>query len=248
MALRKTLSTLICLIFFFSICLADSEPNLPYDLNTTSACTFWYDNYQGFSCEDIATAYEDTFAELALWNPSLTTDCGNWLDGFSYCVEARVANATTTESTSTATSTIISTPTALPTWTSVGCYLDSASPPTLSNRTAVVAGDSGMTIKGCETACAGTGLVYAGTTYAGLEDGTQCWCGSYIANELANSTDCDTPCAGLATEVCGGSGRVNIYKGVYPSIITTTSSALVSATTTSTSSSAITTTSSSASA
>ncbi|KAF6798887.1 CFEM domain-containing protein [Colletotrichum sojae] len=29
------------------------EPSMPYDFNTIKTCTFWYDNYEGFSCKEI---------------------------------------------------------------------------------------------------------------------------------------------------------------------------------------------------
>jgi hypothetical protein len=142
--------------------------------------------------------------------------CGNWQDGFSYCVEANGA-PTSTQSTITSpssTKSATSTSTAQPTWTALGCYLDSSKPPTLSNRTSIVGGDTAMTIEACETAC-----YISGFLYAGVEAGSQCWCSSYVANELAaNATDCKTPCAGKASQICGGTGRVNIYQGVLPVI------------------------------
>ncbi|KAK7964076.1 WSC domain-containing protein [Apiospora saccharicola] len=55
------------------------EPEMIYDLNTISTCTFWYDNYHGRSCKDVR---DDTFnvspEAFSRWNPSITLDCGNW--------------------------------------------------------------------------------------------------------------------------------------------------------------------------
>jgi glucan 1,3-beta-glucosidase len=167
--------------------------------------------------------------------------CDNWQDGLSYCVEANGA-PTSTQSTITPTSsTTSSTPTSTvqPTWSALGCYLDSSNPPTLTNRTSIVGGDTAMTIEACETACFKNGFLYAG-----VEAGSQCWCGSYVGNELSsNSTDCGTPCAGKATQICGGTGRVNVYQGVLPIVSTSTTS-----TSTTTSSSTTSKTSSSATA
>jgi hypothetical protein len=157
--------------------------------------------------------------------------CGNWQDGFSYCVEANgVPTSTQSAITSTSsTKSATSTSTAQPTWRALGCYLDSSKPPTLSNRTSIVSGDTAMTIEACETACYKSGFLYAG-----VEAGSQCWCGSYVANEVAaNATDCKTPCAGKAAQICGGTGRVNVYKGVLP-VVSTSSTSTSTATSSST--------------
>ena len=157
-----------------------------------------------------------------LWNPSITSTCGNWKER-SYCVEVHgmpTSTSTikpTTTSTTSSTSSTIATSTVKPQWSPLGCYLDST-PPTLSERTNIVGGDSVMTIERCQTACYSSGLIYAG-----VEAKSQCWCGDYVGNELANSTDCNMPCAGDPAQICGGTGRINVYKGVNPSTSTSTS-------------------------
>ncbi|KAH8667651.1 WSC domain-containing protein, partial [Tricladium varicosporioides] len=108
-------------------------------------------------------------------------------------------------------------PTVTPTWALLGCYLD-ATPPTLSNRTSIVNGDSAMTIEACETAC----YFGSGFLYAGVETGSQCWCGSFVANERTVNTTCNIPCAGKPSEICGGTGRINVYKAILPVVTAST--------------------------
>ncbi|KAL4873621.1 hypothetical protein BDV12DRAFT_207473 [Aspergillus spectabilis] len=73
-------------------------PNLPYDPNTSEYCSWWWDNDSTASCQE---------------NPSITAQCGNFKQGFSYCVEAfgepipttttRTTSVPTTDPTSTST-------------------------------------------------------------------------------------------------------------------------------------------------
>ncbi|KAH7419627.1 WSC domain-containing protein [Cadophora sp. MPI-SDFR-AT-0126] len=220
---------------------AGSQPNMPYDSTTTKDCTWWYDNYEGLTCDYIRNAFRISIEDFVLWNPSLTSTCGNWKER-SYCVEVNdfptsspSIQSSTASTRSSTTSSAMATSTVKPHWTPLGCYLDST-PPTLSTRTDIVGGDSAMTIENCQTACFSSGL-----TYAGLEAKSQCWCGDYVANELANSTDCNMPCAGNSTQICGGVGRINVYKGVIPS--SSTSSSTISTSTSASSASAPTSTS-----
>ncbi|PKX97259.1 WSC domain-containing protein [Aspergillus novofumigatus IBT 16806] len=62
-------------------------------------------------------------------------------------------------------------------WRSLGCYSDDTNHRTL-NTTIVV---SGNTVQTCEAACA-----QASFTYAGMEFGTQCFCGTVIMNNAAS--------------------------------------------------------------
>lgn len=53
----------------------------------------------------------------------------------------------------------------------------------------------------------------AGYSYAGVEYGTECYCGNVIAvsGKAATETDCDMPCAGNSYELCGGPNRMNVF-------------------------------------
>ncbi|KAH9059872.1 WSC domain-containing protein [Lactarius vividus] len=65
-----------------------------------------------------------------------------------------------------------------------------------------------MTIGLCVNHCVSKGLIYAG-----LENGTDCHCGNVLSAIAINATesDCDIPCAGDPTEMCGAPLRLNLY-------------------------------------
>ena len=53
-----------------------------------------------------------------------------------------------------------------------------------------------------------------GYTYAGVEDGDQCWCGAGIAGSVQSAplaSECNYPCAGGFTYSCGAYQRIQIY-------------------------------------
>jgi len=63
-----------------------------------------------------------------------------------------------------------------------------------------------MTPKLCE------GLCY-NFTYFGVEDSSQCFCGSTLTPGYAKApnSDCNSPCAGNASEFCGNVWRLDVY-------------------------------------
>ncbi|GIC89485.1 uncharacterized protein Aud_005903 [Aspergillus udagawae] len=90
----------------------------------------------------------------------------------------------------------------VPIWQSLGCYSDSTKARTL----AVSYNVAGNTVEKCQAACKAGGYLYAG-----MEFGTQCFCGNSIDNGGALTSGCATPCAGDSTEVCGGSNALSMY-------------------------------------
>ncbi|KAL4998532.1 hypothetical protein BDV10DRAFT_201217 [Aspergillus recurvatus] len=66
----------------------DETPNFPYDPDTTSYCTWWWDNDGSIPCSDMPAFWGITLEEFLRWNPSITASCGNFLAEHSYCVEA----------------------------------------------------------------------------------------------------------------------------------------------------------------
>ncbi|KFY46133.1 hypothetical protein V494_00591 [Pseudogymnoascus sp. VKM F-4513 (FW-928)] len=67
----------------------DTTPKFPYDPNTTPYCSEWWDTQGIFSCQELVDVYSLTIAEFIRWNPSITAQCGNYIDnGESYCVAA----------------------------------------------------------------------------------------------------------------------------------------------------------------
>ncbi|KAE9409012.1 WSC-domain-containing protein [Gymnopus androsaceus JB14] len=70
-----------------------------------------------------------------------------------------------------------------------------------------------MTVEACVAFCGAGDFIYAGVEFA-----TQCYCDSTIQIPGAPSPlgDCNTPCAGNASEFCGGGGEILIYTNGEP--------------------------------
>ncbi|KAK0385976.1 hypothetical protein NLU13_7150 [Sarocladium strictum] len=71
-----------------SIHIMDETPNMPFDPNTEKTCVWWWDNDGSIACKDMPTEWGISMENWLRWNPSLTSDCGNFINGRSYCVEA----------------------------------------------------------------------------------------------------------------------------------------------------------------
>ncbi|KAM0254536.1 hypothetical protein ACHAQJ_006696 [Trichoderma viride] len=93
----------------------DATPNMPYDPNTDPSCSWWWDNDGSLACKDMPGEWGITLADFLRWNPSITSDCGNYVTGKSYCVEGsapgNTPSATTDTSKPTSTGNGIATPT-----------------------------------------------------------------------------------------------------------------------------------------
>ncbi|CEL08179.1 WSC domain-containing protein [Aspergillus pseudodeflectus] len=90
-------------------------------------------------------------------------------------------------------------------WTDLGCYTDNTNARTLNTSILV----SGNTVPKCQAACSG-----AGFTLAGVEYGSQCFCGTAILNggvPITTGGTCNIPCAGDSAQICGGSDALNLY-------------------------------------
>ena len=95
-----------------------------------------------------------------------------------------------------------------------GCWSDQ-SPPTLTNMTYQ---DNANTVERCTSACA-----QGGNTIAGLEYGTQCFCGSslgYQAQQVIDSS-CGMACSGNSSETCGGNNRLSLFSSGRPVVLPT---------------------------
>ncbi|KAF9890518.1 hypothetical protein FE257_005923 [Aspergillus nanangensis] len=90
----------------------------------------------------------------------------------------------------------------VPIWQSVGCYSDNTKARTLSKSYNI----AGNTVEKCQQACKDGGYVYAGMEY-----GTQCFCGNSIDNSGMPTSGCGLPCAGDASQICGGSNALSMY-------------------------------------
>ncbi|CDZ98531.1 beta-1,6-N-acetylglucosaminyltransferase, contains WSC domain [Phaffia rhodozyma] len=91
-------------------------------------------------------------------------------------------------------------------WSDAGCYTDNWDR-TLSGDTLT---HSLMTPLLCTQYCSSTGY-----SMAGVEGGTQCYCGSSLNIISTTSLLCSTPCGGLSTALCGGSWAIEVYSPTY---------------------------------
>jgi hypothetical protein len=75
-------------------------------------------------------------------------------------------------------------------------------------------GDASLSVPECKNSC-----YRRAYTFAGAQEGNQCWCSNYVAGEWAkNQSDCNTPCTGNKTEFCGGKGVVNVFEALENSV------------------------------
>lgn len=111
-------------------------------------------------------------------------------------------------------------------WGSLGCYNDSGAARTLTTGMEVTGGASAMTVALCTSACK-----QAGHSLAGVEHAGECYCGKAFSNGGGPAPDgtsgCNMPCAGNASEFCGGPNRLDVYQlgatvGAVPKLSPTT--------------------------
>ncbi|KAJ7291038.1 glyoxal oxidase N-terminus-domain-containing protein [Mycena rebaudengoi] len=94
-------------------------------------------------------------------------------------------------------------------WSFNGCVQEPSSGRTLTNYSFI---DSAMTIDKCVATCHTKGFRIAGAEFA-----NECYCGDeFQATSLgggaaAPASDCNTKCAGEATQTCGGGNRLSTY-------------------------------------
>ena len=131
--------------------------------------------------------------------------------GTSTSSTAKGGTGTTTSKAGTTTSKV-STSTApagtgFPTgWSAQGCWVDGVSGRILNNQQP---DNQALTLQSCVKTCAGLGY-----TIAGAEYGVQCFCDNAIYNggvKATNQADCNVPCPGDNTEMCGAGNRMTLY-------------------------------------
>jgi hypothetical protein len=100
--------------------------------------------------------------------------------------------------------------TSLAGWSYLGCYTDGLDTRALSSN---IYFDNAMTVEKCAAFCKSNN-----NTVAGVEYGTQCYCGDTIAGFSVSSGGqdpiaygCNMPCGGNSAEYCGGPVRLNVY-------------------------------------
>lgn len=186
-------------------------------------CIHYYDNVHVESCEYVRDVFKISPQLFHEWNPSVGVDCSNWATGMTYCLEtwsryesrydatATIVSsepATTTTTTTTTTSSSKPSPTA---WSYAGCWPENPEEPyVLYTNMSPAGGDPNLSISKCKDSCYHHFPSYR---FAGLKDGNQCWCGAYaVGNISPNGTrDCNVPCSGDPSEICGGKGSLNVF-------------------------------------
>lgn len=86
-----------------------------------------------------------------------------------------------------------------------GCYADTGNPHTLSLRSQLDQQD--MTIEKCVSVCKGNGFRYAGLEHYGV-----CYCGNTVNGQQLDEEQCNYPCTGNSSQICGGTDIISIYQ------------------------------------
>lgn len=96
-------------------------------------------------------------------------------------------------------------------WGFLGCVTDDPEDPTLTSWGATSADQ--MTVEACVNFCITHYL-----NFAGLQAGTDCHCGNVTSQIAIDAppTDCDMPCSGDPTQMCGAPLRQNLYWSNVP--------------------------------
>ncbi|XP_069040277.1 sialate:O-sulfotransferase 1 [Lepisosteus oculatus] len=89
--------------------------------------------------------------------------------------------------------------------TYVGCFLDDSKERALKGT--VFYDFRKMTSTMCQDACSESGYLFAG-----LEYGAECYCGNRITSPSTRDEECNLDCKGEKGSVCGGVGRLSVYK------------------------------------
>ena len=98
-------------------------------------------------------------------------------------------------------------------WSYIGCANDSVvnGERTLNGYNNIYGGMDPITVSSCIAQCKSQG-----STYAGVEYGAQCFCGNTVSPDRmptdSSWSQCDMPCAGDGSQICGGPNALGLYK------------------------------------
>ncbi len=98
-------------------------------------------------------------------------------------------------------------------WEFYGCWIDGAQGRILDTQ---LPDSENLTLQSCASSCA-----KAGYTVAGAEYHSQCFCDNYIENggsKAKSEDECNTPCTGNSSQICGGGNRMTIMSLGQPEI------------------------------
>ncbi|KAI0539139.1 hypothetical protein GGR58DRAFT_525123 [Xylaria digitata] len=197
------LSIFISLVALTRLGSCTPYPTLEWEPNTAEDCVDWYNNSDIEWCEFRHSTLKQYFSK---WNPSVGVDCKPW-NHQSYCIvtQERLDNTPIITTTSTSTATLGPSPTS---WMALGCYVEDSERPVLDKNVSPEAGDATLTIPKCKATC-----YRQSYGFAGVQEGSQCWCGSYVGGEReSNQILCNVPCTGDKTTFCGGKRLISIFQ------------------------------------
>ncbi|PNH62600.1 hypothetical protein VD0002_g5514 [Verticillium dahliae] len=98
-------------------------------------------------------------------------------------------------------------------WSEQGCWVDGAGGRILTYQ---APDDNALTLQKCAKNCFDLGYTVAGAEYY-----QQCFCGNSIINngvKASSDSQCNTPCAGDSTQMCGGGDRMTIISDGPPRV------------------------------
>lgn len=98
-------------------------------------------------------------------------------------------------------------------------YLGCASEPDDSRALTDLVSVGLLTRNKCLVICS-----YGGYAYAGMEYGRECWCGHTLGDNVSMNGTCNMPCAGNASETCGGQLSLDLYQNATSQILNGTDS------------------------
>lgn len=96
---------------------------------------------------------------------------------------------------------------------SMGCWLEGSTPTRLLPDD-FVQDENSMTIEVCSTYC-------SNYTLFGVEYGSECFCANAITENSGfpiGNEHCQFPCSGNDTEMCGGTGALNMFQNTRPQV------------------------------
>ncbi|KAK2029668.1 WSC-domain-containing protein, partial [Colletotrichum zoysiae] len=162
----------------------------------TTACAA-----QGFPCAGVEFGKE-CFCGTSIQNgtPIASSSCNMACAGdkTQYCGGASAINIYISSKP------LAGSPSAIPYGWTQTCYTDSTNRRALLYKVPISKFSAAQCVSQCDS---------LGYKYAGVEYGSECYCGNSIdGGNTPASSGCDMPCDGNRLDKCGGAGRINIYE------------------------------------
>ncbi|CAM9986910.1 unnamed protein product [Ectocarpus sp. 6 AP-2014] len=163
----------------------------------------------GFGCSGDAGIQQEDICCEASCGTCGGVGCSGRGNGQDSCCTKNISDNGETCSVKGAAPCIVDDGIVTPGYLEVGCFIDKRDPERIM---AHVTESIAMTIEVCQAHC-------AGSAYFGVQYAFECWCsGTDSVNHPyaihGESTDCNEPCAGDASETCGGYFAMNVYQNI----------------------------------